>query len=99
MEIVVVGAGQAGTYIAQVLLQENHDVTLIDTNRERLMRAEEVLDVRTLGGHGASPQILEIAGAAKAHLVAVVTNSDEVNLIAAVAARQLGAMRTAARVY
>ena len=72
---------------------------MIDTNRGRLMRAEEMLDVRTLGGHGASSQILEIAGAAKAHLVAAVTNSDEVNLIATVAARQLGAMRTAAWVY
>jgi len=99
MEIVVIGAGQAGTHIAAVLSQEGHDITLIDVDRERLERASERLDVRTLCEHGASPQVLEKAGAARADLVAAVTHSDEVNLIAAVTARQLGAKRTAARVY
>jgi trk system potassium uptake protein TrkA len=99
MDVIVVGAGQAGTHIAQVLSQENHDVTVIDFDRERLRRAEESLDVRTICEHGASPQVLEVAGAPKAHLVAAVTENDEVNLIAAVTARQLGAWKTAARVY
>lgn len=99
MEVVVVGAGQAGTHIAQVLSNENHNVTMIDVDRERLQRAEENLDVRTICEHGASPQILEIAGSSQAHLVAAVTDSDEVNLIAAVTAKQLGAKQTAARVY
>ncbi|MDA0748627.1 MAG: Trk system potassium transporter TrkA [bacterium] len=99
MEVIVIGAGQAGTHIAQVLSQEKHDVTMIDVDRVRLRRAEETLDIRTICDHGASPQVLEIAGAPEADLVAAVTNSDEVNLIAAVTARQLGARRTAARVY
>lgn len=99
MEVIVIGAGQAGSHIAAVLSQEGHDVTLIDMDRARLERASERLDVRTLCEHGASPQVLEQAGAANANLVAAVTNSDEVNLIAAVTARQLGARQTAARVY
>jgi len=99
MEIVVVGAGQAGTHIAQVLAQENHDVTVVDHRRERLQRIEADLDVRTVCENGASPQVLEVAGAAHAHLVAAVTDSDEVNLIAAATAHRLGARRTAARVY
>lgn len=99
MEVVVVGAGQAGSHIAAALSQESHDVTMIDVDRARLGRASERLDVRTLCDHGASPQVLEKAGAATADLVAAVTNHDEVNLIAAVTARQLGAKLTAARVY
>jgi len=99
MEVIVVGAGQAGMHIAQALTQENHSVTMIDNDRQRLERAEEWLDVRTICEHGASPRILEMAGAPTADLVAAVTNSDEVNLIAAVTARQLGAGLTAARVY
>lgn len=99
MEVIVIGAGQAGSHIAQVLSQEKHSVTMIDIDRHRLMLAEENLDIRTVCEHGASPQILEIAGAARADLVAAVTDSDEVNLIAAGTAKQLGAVRTAARVY
>ena len=99
MEVIVVGAGQSGKHIAQVLSQDNHDVTLIDAERERLEWAEESLDVRTICDHGASPQVLEVAGAPQAHLVAAVTDSDEVNLITAATAHQLGAKRTAARVY
>ncbi len=99
MEIVVIGAGQAGTHIAQVLNQEKHDVTVVDASRDRLQRIEGELDVRTVCEHGASPQVLEAAGAAEAHLVAAVTENDEVNLIAAGTAHRLGARRTAARVY
>ncbi|MBT4136503.1 MAG: Trk system potassium transporter TrkA [Candidatus Latescibacteria bacterium] len=99
MEAIVIGAGQAGTHIAQVLSQEKHSVTMIDVDRNRLMHAEENLDIRTICEHGASPQILEMAGVAHADLVAAVTNSDEVNLIAAGTAKQLGAVRSAARVY
>ena len=99
MEAIVVGAGQAGTHIAQVLSMEHHNVTLIDTNRERILRVEETLDVRTICDHGASPQILELAGAGRADLVAAMTDKDEVKLIACVTARQLGAKKTAARVY
>ena len=99
MEVIVIGAGQAGKHMAEVLSRENHDVTLIDVDRERLEWAEEFLDIRTLCDFGASPQVLDAAGASRAHLVAAVTNDDEVNLIAAATARQLGARRTAARVY
>ena len=99
MEVIVIGAGQAGSHIAQVLSQEKHNVTMIDVDRGRLMHAEENLDIRTICEHGANPQILEMAGVARADLVAAVTNSDEVNLIAAGTAKQLGAVRSAARVY
>jgi cation diffusion facilitator CzcD-associated flavoprotein CzcO len=42
MDVIIVGAGQAGTHIAQALTQEKHNVTLVDLDRQRLDRAEEV---------------------------------------------------------
>ena len=89
MDVIVVGAGQAGKHIAQVLSVENYNVTLIDSDRERLEWAEESLDIRTICEHGANPRILELAGASKARLVAAVTDSDEVNLVACLLARNL----------
>lgn len=99
MDVIIVGAGQAGNHIAQALTQEKHNVTVIDTDRQRLDRVEELLDVRTICDHGASPRVLDRAGVADADLVAAVTNSDEVNLISAVTAKELGASLSAARVY
>jgi len=99
MDAVVIGAGQAGKHLSLVLSAEKYDVTLIDADRERLEWAEESLDIRTICDQGASPQVLEIAGASEARVVAAVTDSDEVNLIAAATAHQLGTARVAARVY
>jgi Trk K+ transport system NAD-binding subunit len=60
MDVIIVGAGQAGTHIAQALTQEKHNVTLVDLDRQRLDRAEEFLDVRTICDHGASPWLLSL---------------------------------------
>lgn len=99
MEIIVIGAGQAGTHIAQTLSNEDHKVTVIDPNPERIEEIESELDVLTLCDHGASTQVLERAGVRGADLVAAVTQSDEVNLIVALTAKELGAHKTAARVF
>jgi trk system potassium uptake protein TrkA len=72
---------------------------MIDVDRNRLMLTEEYFDIRTVCEHGASPKVLEMAGASHADLVAAVTNSDEVNLIAVGTAKQLGAVRFSARAY
>ena len=48
MDVIIVGAGQAGTHIAQALTQEKHNLTLVDLDRQRLDRAQEILDVRTI---------------------------------------------------
>ena len=99
MNAIIIGAGQAGTHIAHTLVQENHQVTLIDSDPQRIQQAEMELDVRTLCAHGVSPPVLESVGVKKADLVAAVTQSDEVNLIVALTAKQLGAAKTAARVF
>lgn len=99
MDVIIIGAGQAGRYIAHTLSSEDYQVTLIDPKAERIEEAESELDIRTICDHGANTQVLERAGVRGADLVAAVTQSDEVNLIVALTAKQLGAHKTAARCY
>lgn len=99
MEAIIIGAGQAGTHLAHILSSEGHGVTLVDSNPGRIQQAELELDVRTLCDHVASAQVMERVGVSSADLVAAVTQNDELNLIVALTAKQLGANKTAARVF
>ncbi len=97
MYIVVIGLGEVGRHLLSVLQHEGHDIVAVDKNPAAVAYAEEHYDVATLVGYGASQEVLERAGVDRADLVVAVSNHDEVNLIAALAARQLGAKRTVAR--
>ena len=88
MKIVILGAGQVGASLADRLSFEQHDITLVDSDRLRL-KALPDLDVRTVVGHASSPSTLENAGVDDAELLIAVTNSDEVNLVACQLARAL----------
>lgn len=98
MRIVIVGAGKVGYFLAERLAQENHDVIVIEGNEERRSIVENRLDVMTIGGNGASPKILAEADIHKAGMLIAVTDSDEVNMIACMAAKQAGVAKTIARV-
>ena len=97
MRMIICGMGEVGRHLAAELASAGHDVVAIDTSREVLNEVEEVLDVLTLRGHAGLPATLMKAGAERAELVVAVTNHDEVNLVVALAARQLGAKITVAR--
>lgn len=98
MKALIIGLGEVGKYVAAVLAQEKHDVTLVDADAASLAKAEETVDALALRGHGASMGTLREAGADKADLVVAVTDRDEINLLSALMAKQLGAGRTVARV-
>ena len=98
MKIVIVGAGKVGYFLAERLSQEEHDVIVIEEDDERRSIVESHLDVMTISGNGASPKILAEAGINKAGMLIAVTDSDEVNMIACMAAKQAGVERTIARV-
>lgn len=98
MNIVIIGAGEIGFELASVLSKEKHDVTVLDRERELLSKVSESMDVLTKEGNATSAKDLVSAGAAKADILIAVTNVDEVNMIAAMMGKRLGAKTVVARV-
>lgn len=82
MKIVILGAGQVGSTLAENLVGEHHDVTLVDTNEAVLRDLQDRLDVRTVVGSASYPEILREAGTDTADMLIAVTDNDEVNMIA-----------------
>jgi trk system potassium uptake protein TrkA len=82
VKVLICGAGQVGSNIARQLAGENNEVTVIDHNEDLMRSLAESLDVKTIVGHAAHPDVLDTAGAAEADLLIAVTHSDEVNMIA-----------------
>ena len=81
MRIVILGAGQVGSSVAESLVSEANDITVVDTDAGRLRKLQDRLDLRTVTGNAAHPQVLERAGARDADLILAVTQSDETNLV------------------
>jgi trk system potassium uptake protein TrkA len=99
MQVVIVGAGEVGVNLARTLAADGHDVTMIDNAPGRTNSLEGELDALVLEGNGASPRVLRDVGLKDTNLFAAVTQIDEVNLIAAMGAKQLNpSMTTVARV-
>lgn len=98
MNIVIVGMGEVGKYISRVLVGEGHDVVIIDIDAAALSAAEETLDAMVLEGHGANVRTLRQAGIQNADLFIAVTDHDEVNMLSAIRAKDMGARATIARV-
>ena len=82
MQIIILGAGQVGGTLAKDLESEDNEITLVDTSRKRLDELHNHLDLRTICGQAAHPDILAKAGAENTDLLIAVTNSDETNMIA-----------------
>ena len=82
MKIIILGAGQVGGSLAENLVAENHEITLVDINEERLDELQNRLDLRTVLGRCSYPDILRQAGADDADMIIAVTDSDEANMVA-----------------
>jgi trk system potassium uptake protein TrkA len=80
LKIIILGAGQVGTSMAEILSREDNDITLVDIDSEKLAGLQDRLDIRTVHGAGSHPSVLEQAGGPDADLVLAVTNQDEVNM-------------------
>ena len=82
MKILILGAGQVGSSLAENLAHEANDITIIDKNEDILRLLQDRLDLRTITGHASHPDILRAAGAEDADMLVAVTDSDETNMVA-----------------
>ena len=82
MRIVILGAGQVGSSVAESLVSEANDITVVDTDAARLRKLQDQFDLRTVVGNAGHPATLERAGVRDADLILAVTQSDETNLVA-----------------
>ncbi len=98
LKIIIVGAGEVGYYLADRLSLEGHDIVVVDSHEDKIKRIERNLNVMAIRGSGASAKVLEKAGIKETDLFVAVTNSDEINLIACLLAREYGVPRKVARV-
>ncbi|MCC5853500.1 MAG: Trk system potassium transporter TrkA [Alkalimonas sp.] len=82
MKIIILGAGQVGGTLAENLVGEMNEITVVDTNIEKLHLLQDRFDLQVIHGYGAHPDILKKAGAEDADMLVAVTSSDEVNIVA-----------------
>jgi trk system potassium uptake protein len=100
MYVVIIGAGEVGSHIARVLVEEGHDVAVVELDELLAERLDANLNALVVRGSGVSPTVLKRAGVERADLLLAVTSTDEVNLIACMTARKYGGprLRVVARV-
>ena len=82
MKILILGAGQVGSTVAENLVSEANDITVVDTDAAKLQTLQNRFDLRTLVGNASHPSVLKLAGIADADILLAVTQSDEVNMVA-----------------
>ena len=97
MKVVIVGAAEVGTHLAKLLARENMDVTLIDSDAEKVGQLT-FYNIMTLIGSPTSISDLKEAGVPNADLFVAVTPVESINIHACILAANLGARKTVARV-
>ena len=98
MKVVIAGAGEVGTHLARMLINENHDITLLDDSAEKLSKISGEVDILTVTGSAHSFHDLKRTELAKADLFIAVTPFEERNVLACSMANYLGVGRTIARI-
>jgi trk system potassium uptake protein TrkA len=89
MNIIILGAGQVGSSVAENLSSEANDITLVDSDAVILNDLSDRMDIQTIVGHASHPDVLKQAGIRDADMLVAVTNSDETNIVACQIAHSL----------
>ncbi len=98
MYIIIVGAGNLGYYLAQLLLDEEHDVVIVEKDEKTCEKVSSELNVVATKGDGTDPKVLEKAGIKEADAIVVLTSQDETNMVISLLAKELGAKSVATRI-
>jgi trk system potassium uptake protein len=97
MNILIVGLGEVGSYLAKVLSTEGHSITVVDPDLQRMRRVADLLDVQAVHGDGSRPDVLDRADAHQADLLLAVSNDDKVNMLTSLFGKRMGAKKTVLR--
>ena len=100
MTIIIEGAGEVGSHLAKMLSNEANDITVIDCDAERLLRLSMTADIVTITGNLSSIKVLKEAGVGSADLFIAVNpaESQDVNIVSALLAKNLGCKKVCARI-
>lgn len=98
MNIIIVGCGKVGSTLAEQLVAEGHDITVIDTNEEAVKRVTGQCDVMGVTGNGVVHSVQKDAGIEYADMFIAMTGSDELNLLCCLIAKKATQCKTIARV-
>lgn len=98
LKIVIVGCGKVGQTLVEQLVNEGHDITVVDTESSKVHQISNLFDVMGVVGNGASLETQKDAGVSEADLIIAVTGSDELNLLCCIIAKQFGKCSAIARV-
>ncbi len=94
MNIIILGAGRVGESVAESLVSEKNDITVVDTDAQRLRELQERLDLRGVAGNGIQPSVLAAAGARDADMLIACASADETNLVACKVAHEVFGIQT-----
>ena len=89
MKIMILGAGRVGESVAESLVSERNDITVIDSDPARLRTLQDRLDLRTVAGNGIQPSVLKEAGVEDTDMLIACAPNDETNLVACKVAKEL----------
>lgn len=98
MKIIVAGCGKIGRQIIASLVNEKHEILVIDSNPNIVEEVTNIYDVMGICGNCADSDIVAEAGADTADLYLAVTNSDELNMLSCFVAKRMGVRHTIARI-
>lgn len=98
MKIIIAGAGEMGNHLAKMLSGGGHDITVIDSDPKQLDEVDGLSDVVTIEGDCTTFSVLKKASVRKADLFIAVNHEENINIIAAVLSKQLGARKSIARI-
>lgn len=98
MQIIIVGAGKMGITLAENLINEGHNVTVVDNNENIVERGENMLDALFIHGNGVRVDVLKEAGVENADIVIAAAAGDEINMLVCLTAKKLGAQYAIARI-
>lgn len=97
--IVISGAGEVGSFAAQLLAENGHSVTIIDENAQCLDRLSQVVEARMVQGSSCHANVLNEAQVKDADVLIAATSLDEINLLTGSLGKQLGANKVISRIH